>query len=272
MKRLLKTVMAAAAFAGVSWFASTPAHAQYGYGWDGPDNAITFSYGSGGYCDSYGCPPGYWDLPVFYGQVYYRGVWYRGPIYYRDWRGQRWFWIRGNWRTDQWRGPRPYWARDFRVGPALGFGFYDRDSRFRIREEWRRDYRQRDRWNDRRDNDRQGWDRRDNDRRDWNDRDNDRQGWNREDKNRRNDSRQGWNRDDNNRRDDNRRDNDRGDRRDRDGQQQQQQMRQQQQPGTVMTPFGPQEIPQGDGNRGLRGENRGGGDRPSEYPRNRTQN
>src|SRR5258706_10598622 len=41
-----------------------------------------------GYCDpDYGCPDDYYDLPLYYGQVYYGGSWYPGPLYYRDYSG-----------------------------------------------------------------------------------------------------------------------------------------------------------------------------------------
>ena len=43
-------------------------------------------YGSDyGYCDPvYGCPDDFYDLPLYYGQVYWGDNWYPGPFYYRD--------------------------------------------------------------------------------------------------------------------------------------------------------------------------------------------
>ena len=38
----------------------------------GVPGAIGFDYDSGGYCDDWGCPDEYWDMPVYYGPVYFR--------------------------------------------------------------------------------------------------------------------------------------------------------------------------------------------------------
>jgi hypothetical protein len=157
MKHFLKTTIAAAAIAGAASFAAVPANAGVSFnlsiGLPIP-GAVAIDYGSGGYCDDYGCPDMYWDMPVYYGPVYYGGRWFQGPIYYRDYGGTRWYWVRGGWRTDQWRGPRPAWWRGgYRVGPALGYAYYarngfrhDRDRYWRGNE-WRpgRDW-DRDRW------------------------------------------------------------------------------------------------------------------------------
>ena len=79
-------------------------------------------------------------MPVYYCPVFYRGSWYRGPVYYRHHRNRTQFWIRGGWRYDEWqRDYRPSWACTDRFGPALGFEYYDRHG-FRMRDEWR------DRW------------------------------------------------------------------------------------------------------------------------------
>lgn len=83
-------------------------------------------------CDYYTPPWGYpadychyrvWNQPVFYS-----GVWFNGPIYYRSVRGTNWFWLNGDWRRDQWRGrrdnidfnraPNQYWRGDLRRGPG----------------------------------------------------------------------------------------------------------------------------------------------------------
>jgi len=62
-------------------------------------------------CDYYSPPWGYpadycryqtWNEPVYYG-----GLWYSGPIYYRNYAGANWFWLNGDWRRDEWRGSRP---------------------------------------------------------------------------------------------------------------------------------------------------------------------
>jgi len=63
------------------------------------------------YCDYYTPPWGYpldycryqtWNQPVYFG-----GLWYSGPIYYRQIGGVPWYWLNGGWRRDQWRGSRP---------------------------------------------------------------------------------------------------------------------------------------------------------------------
>ena len=77
MKSLLKLSVAAAALAGAAVFASAPASAGFSISIGVP--GIAFTTGSGGYCDRWGCPDGYWDYPVFYGPVYYDGDWYQGP-------------------------------------------------------------------------------------------------------------------------------------------------------------------------------------------------
>lgn len=148
MKRFLMTTIAAAAFGCAASFAAVPAEAaginfNLSIGLPIP-GAVAFDYGSGGYCDDYGCPDAYWDMPVYYGPVYYGGRWFQGPIYYREYGGERWYWVRGGWRRDEWRGPRPrWWKGNYRVGPALGYDFYrangfrhDRDRYWRGNE-WR---------------------------------------------------------------------------------------------------------------------------------------
>jgi hypothetical protein len=91
----------------------------------GVPGAVAYDYNSGGYCDSFGCPDGYWDQSVWYGPVYFGGAWYQGPVYYRDIGGEHWYWIHGGWHRDEWRGPHPNWWRaDYHFGPALGFSWY----------------------------------------------------------------------------------------------------------------------------------------------------
>jgi hypothetical protein len=100
-----------------------------GYGDDG------YYYTGANYtpdCDYYTPPWGYpadycryrvWNQPVYYG-----GVWFNGPIYYRTIGDVNWFWLNGNWRRDQWRGrrdtidyrrsPNQYWRGDIHRGGA----------------------------------------------------------------------------------------------------------------------------------------------------------
>ncbi len=137
MKGLAKVTIAVAALAGTAIFGGASANAQ-GFAVGVGPGGINFSYSSGGYCDDYGCPNAFWDMPVYYCPVFYRGDWFRGPVYYRQTQRGPQFWVRGGWRYDQWRGPRPPWACSDRFGPARGFDFYDHDRRFRMRDEWRR--------------------------------------------------------------------------------------------------------------------------------------
>ena len=133
MRTTLKVTLAAMALAGA---AATPAAAQqFGLG-IGPHGGISFSYDSGGYCDRWGCPDSFWDMPVYYGSVFVDGQWYDGPAYFRDWHGIREYWIHGGWHRDEWRGPHPSWWREGRYGPSLGMDYY-RQHNFHGR--WDRD-------------------------------------------------------------------------------------------------------------------------------------
>ena len=153
MKTQIKALTIAAALAGAALFASAPAEAggvSISIGVPG----IAFSYGSGGYCDDWGCPSGYWDYPVYYGPVFYAGQWYRGPVYYRRIHGDYWYWIHGGWHRDQWHGRRPAWwhrnRHEYHYGPALGRDYYrghgfrhDNDRHWRQeRREYHRDFRE----------------------------------------------------------------------------------------------------------------------------------
>ncbi len=84
-----------------------------------------------GYCDEYGCPEDYYDLPIYDGEVYYNGLWLTGPLYYRDWGGGRQFWLHGGWRSSQYRGGnfRRAMGRDwYRQNRAFRSGFNNRSA------------------------------------------------------------------------------------------------------------------------------------------------
>jgi len=134
MKITLKATVAAAAMAAAF---ATPAAFADGFSLTFGSGGVGFSYQSGGYCDQWGCPDDYWDMPIYDCPVFYDGEWYRGPVYYRRTFGGTYYWIHGGWRRDEWRGPRPHGVCVDRYRPALGFEFYERDSRFRIRDDWR---------------------------------------------------------------------------------------------------------------------------------------
>ena len=82
MRKFLKTAVTAAAVTGAALLTATPASAA-GFSVDVRVPGIGFSYDSGGYCDQWGCPDAFWDYPVYYCPVYFRGDWYKGPTYYR---------------------------------------------------------------------------------------------------------------------------------------------------------------------------------------------
>lgn len=131
-KSVLKIGLAAAGFIALS--ASEPAAADQ-WGVSISSNAVGFSYNSGGYCDSYGCPDRYWDYPVYYCPVYVHHRWYRGPVYYSRRHGGTMFWVRDGWHRDEWNGQRPPWACNDRYGPALDLYFYQSNG-FRVRDTW----------------------------------------------------------------------------------------------------------------------------------------
>ena len=137
-KTFLTGTVAAAAIIGAALLGAVPASAQ-SFSFGMAPGGIGFSYDSGGYCDQSGCPDDFWDYPVSYCPVFFRGQWYDAPLYYREDRGEYVYWIHDNWRRDQWEGPRPPWACMDRFGPPLGLDFYESHG-FRIRSEWR------DRW------------------------------------------------------------------------------------------------------------------------------
>jgi len=134
MKRWLQTALLAAVVGGSSLAASPASAASFSIGINFP--GVGFSYNSGGYCDSLGCPDYFWNYPIYYCPVYYAGRWYRGPVYYRPYRGGYLYWIHGGWRRDYWRARRPYGACVDRFGPPLDLDFYIWNG-FRVRDDWR---------------------------------------------------------------------------------------------------------------------------------------
>jgi len=144
MKAFLKIATTAAAVSAAAMFASVPARAadiSISFG------GIGYSSDSGGYCDQYGCPDDYWDYPVSYCPVYYKGDWYQGPVYYETRGGENWFWVRGAWHRESNFGRRPSWACQDRYGPPLGLDFYISHG-FRVRDNWRQQWsRDQGNWN-----------------------------------------------------------------------------------------------------------------------------
>ena len=126
MKRIAKLALGALLLAGTATLTAAPASAQ--------SVGISFGFGPGyeGFsdpCDYYnyydeappwGLPPDYCDYPVYFEPVFLDGYWYRGPIYYRWYGGERLFWLNGSWRRDQWRGGRPQIRWEDRGGWGRG--------------------------------------------------------------------------------------------------------------------------------------------------------
>ncbi|MGC9953528.1 MAG: hypothetical protein ABSD21_04530 [Rhizomicrobium sp.] len=142
MKRFGKAALSALMFAGATAFFAAPASAEVNVG-------ISFGFGGPGYvtfsdpCAYYdyydepppwGLPPDYCDYPVYFEPVYYDDYWYRGPIYYRWYGGERLFWLNGGWRHDEWRGARPEIRWEDRGGWGRGSngnrGGYDRNRSY----------------------------------------------------------------------------------------------------------------------------------------------
>lgn len=71
MKVILKTSLAAAAIAASTMAVSQPARAAFDISFG--THGFGFTLSSGGYCDRWGCPDEFWDLPVYYCPIYYRG-------------------------------------------------------------------------------------------------------------------------------------------------------------------------------------------------------
>ena len=108
-----------------------PPPPAYGYApaYGDPYACETYDY----YDPPWGYPPDYCDYNVWYQPVYVGGLWYSGPIYYRDFGGDRMFWLNGGWHRDEWRGERPAhidWSRNMRWagGPERGRSFGGGDA------------------------------------------------------------------------------------------------------------------------------------------------
>jgi hypothetical protein len=125
MNRMAKAALGGLMLAGAAAFAAEPAAAQasfgISFGYDDDYGAPPFSDPCA-YYDYYdepppwGLPPDYCDYPVYFEPVFFGGTWYRGPIYYRWYGGERLFWLNGGWQRDEWRGPMPRINWSYRGG------------------------------------------------------------------------------------------------------------------------------------------------------------
>jgi hypothetical protein len=134
VKTVAKMIFGTLLMAGTTLAVTAPAAAGVdvgiSFGWYGPgyvpfgDPCAYYDY----YDEAppWGLPPDYCDYPVYFGTVFWDGTWYRGPIYYRWYGGERMFWLNGSWRRDGWRGGRPPQIRWRDRGGMSGFG-RDRD-------------------------------------------------------------------------------------------------------------------------------------------------
>lgn len=139
MNKGVKTVYGALALWGalVAWTAPADAGTEVGisFGWYGP-GVIPFGdpcayYDYYDIAPPWGLPPDYCDYPVYFGSVFWDGLWYRGPIYYRWYGGERLYWLNGGWHRDSWRGGRPPQVRwQDRGGLGNGVRFRDIERGF----------------------------------------------------------------------------------------------------------------------------------------------
>jgi hypothetical protein len=96
--------------------APAPYYDEYAY--DGYGDPYACDY----YNPPWGYPPDYCAYQIWQEPIYYGGLWYSGPIYYRSFGGERLFWLNGGWRHDEWRGARPGhidWGRNMRWNGAI---------------------------------------------------------------------------------------------------------------------------------------------------------
>ena len=87
---------------------------SYGYGYQ---DSYSDPYACDYYNPPWGYPPDYCSYQTWNQPVYYGGLWYSGPVYYRNYGGANLFWLNGGWRRDEWRGARPGsidWGRNMR--------------------------------------------------------------------------------------------------------------------------------------------------------------
>jgi hypothetical protein len=104
--------LCAALFAGTMLVTATPVAAQ------GEDDGVSFGVSddlnSLDACDYYkyyetappwGMPDRYCDDLVAFDPVYYDGVWYQGPIFYRWKHGHKMHWLKGDWREETKQAP-----------------------------------------------------------------------------------------------------------------------------------------------------------------------
>ena len=146
MRFLAKAAVGALLLAGASMAGAAPAAAQADFGVSFGSDDPAYGFDPCDYYDYYdepppwGMPDEYCDYPVWFEPVFFDGLWYRGPIYYRWTHGHRHYWLNGGWRDDTWTGPRPshiVWndhgahlrVRGFRPGIGFHGGGHDwRDS------------------------------------------------------------------------------------------------------------------------------------------------
>jgi hypothetical protein len=122
MKMILKSTLAAAAFAGamLPTLGFAQVGASVGVGMPGMGNAdcgpSLFQYGSGySPCDG----------QTYYDPIYYDGSWYHGPYRWRTENGQRQFFINGGWHQNEWQHNSVPASMTFHNGGSYSDGRYN---------------------------------------------------------------------------------------------------------------------------------------------------
>ena len=122
MKKITKFALGALMMAGTAIGVSQPAAAgvSVGIGIGIPGPAY---YGPAYACDPYYNDYDEYGCGAYYsGPVFLDGVWFNGPLRWRDWGGRREFWWHGGWHVGSgWRSSG-FHGRGFR--PELGRGFH----------------------------------------------------------------------------------------------------------------------------------------------------
>ena len=139
MKTITKLAFGAAMLVSAAATTAAPANAGVSIGLSVGVPGVGIAYANP-------CYRPYWYRPAYcgyqvYGQpIFVDGGWYRGPVYYRTYGGERYFWLHNQWTRDRDDFHRAYWDRDrgdfrgygdqargdFRRGDFRGYGDQDR--------------------------------------------------------------------------------------------------------------------------------------------------
>lgn len=126
MKSLAKLVLGGAMLAGAVAATVAPANAGVSVG---VNLGVPVAYGYGNPCfRPYYFRPAYCGYPAYGGPIFIDGGWYRGPVNYRYYGGERYFWLHDRWMRDRddFRRDRDWHDRDGNRGD-----WHDRDGQDR---------------------------------------------------------------------------------------------------------------------------------------------